>query len=375
MVKRSTIVVAGHICLDITPAFPEKRIEKIEEILIPGHLIQMGSVDVHTGGAVANTGLALKILGADVKLMGKIGKDAFGKLVYSAMEQYGAAKEMIVSDESDTSYSVVVAPYGVDRIFLHHTGANDEFYLKDLDFELIKDAKLFHFGYPPLMKSMYEKDGEELIAIFKKVKELGAATSLDMAAVDEFSAAGRADWKKILKKLLPYVDFFVPSVEELAYMLDREKYYKWMEKADGSDLTESLSLPEDVEPLGQKLLDMGAKAVLIKCGVPGLYFASGNKDTMKKLGRDMELDFSDWADKKWFEKSYCPDKVLSGTGAGDTSIAAFLHAVTQGYGWADCLHLAAATGASCVECYDALSGLKSFEELEKKIKAGWKKIS
>ena len=29
----------------------------------------------------------------------------------------------------------------------------------------------------------------------------------------------------------------------------------------------------------------------------------------------------------------------------------------------DCLHLAAATGASCVEAYDALSGLRPFEEL------------
>jgi len=37
------------------------------------------------------------------------------------------------------------------------------------------------------------------------------------------------------------------------------------------------------------------------------------------------------------------------------------------------MHLAAATGASCVEAYDALSGLKSFEELKRKIEAGWKK--
>jgi len=39
-----------------------------------------------------------------------------------------------------------------------------------------------------------------------------------------------------------------------------------------------------------------------------------------------------------------------------------------------CLHLAAATGASCVAAYDALSGLKSFEELKKKIEEGWEKV-
>jgi len=37
------------------------------------------------------------------------------------------------------------------------------------------------------------------------------------------------------------------------------------------------------------------------------------------------------------------------------------------------MHLAAATGACCVAAYDALSGLKSFEELTGKIQQGWKK--
>ena len=74
-----------------------------------------------------------------------------------------------------------------------------------------------------------------------------------------------------------------------------------------------------------------------------------------------------------FEKSYKPDRVLSGTGAGDTSIAAFLKARMDGCPIADCLRYAAATGASCVEAYDALSGLRSFAELDRKIQAGWEK--
>ena len=68
-----------------------------------------------------------------------------------------------------------------------------------------------------------------------------------------------------------------------------------------------------------------------------------------------------------------PERVLSGTGAGDTSIAAFLTAMLEGYTLEESMHLAAATGASCVAAYDALSGLKSFEVLQKKIGAGWAK--
>ena len=37
------------------------------------------------------------------------------------------------------------------------------------------------------------------------------------------------------------------------------------------------------------------------------------------------------------------------------------------------MHLAAAEGASCVEAYDALGGLKSLDELKRKIEAGWEK--
>ena len=80
-----------------------------------------------------------------------------------------------------------------------------------------------------------------------------------------------------------------------------------------------------------------------------------------------------WANLRVFERSYKPEKVLSGTGAGDTSIAAFLQAIVTGHSSSECLQLATATGASCVAAYDALSGLKSFEELKEKIQSGWSK--
>lgn len=367
------IIAAGHICLDITPAFPEQKGETIGEVLRPGQLLQMGAADVHTGGSVANTGLALKILGANVALMGKIGNDAFGEIVLSRLDDYDARDGMIVSENVDTSYSVVIAPKGIDRIFLHHSGANNEFYKKDLDFSVIRKSKLFHFGYPPLMKSMYEHEGEELLRIFQEVKALGVMTSMDMAAVDEHSPAGKQDWDAILKKVLPYVDFFVPSVEELAYMIDRKRLQSWQEKAAGRDITELLDVERDIRPLAEKLLSYGAKVVLIKCGAPGLYLATAHREQLSGLSGLLAGKAESWADLRIFEKSYRPEAVISGTGAGDTSIAAFLLAVLRGYSYKECLQLAAATGASCVSAYDALSGLKSFEELELKIKNGWEK--
>ncbi|CZR75338.1 PfkB domain-containing protein [Clostridium saccharolyticum WM1] [Clostridioides difficile] len=68
------------------------------------------------------------------------------------------------------------------------------------------------------MKRMYENEREELRKILKKAKMAGAATSLDFALVNQDTRAGQADWEMILEKVLPYVDFFVPSAEELCFM-------------------------------------------------------------------------------------------------------------------------------------------------------------
>lgn len=370
---KKKVIVAGHICLDITPIFPGKKVSHLTDILSPGKLLNVKEADVHTGGAVANTGLAMKILGADVTLMGKIGSDAFGDMVRNVLKKYDAEKGMLIAEGESTSYSVILAIPGVDRIFLHNTGANDTFCADDIPKKALEEADLFHFGYPPLMKSMYEKEGQELIKLMKMAKDCGAVTSLDFASIDPASEAGAADWEKILEEVIPYVDFMVPSVEELCYMLDKERFNEWQERAAGRDITEILDIEKDVRPLADQCMDFGAKVLLIKCGAPGIYFRTADILTMRKLCDKLELNLYEWAEKEGFEKSYVPEKILSGTGAGDTSIAAFLTAVLEGYSLEDTMHLATATGASCVEAYDALSGLKSFEELERKIDSGWEK--
>lgn len=367
------VIVAGHICLDITPVFPDKKVSGVSEMLAPGKLIEMGNADVHTGGAVANTGLALKLLGADVSLMGKTGRDAFGDMVVEILKRYGAAEGLIRAEGESTSYSVVLAIPGIDRIFLHHPGANHTFRVADIPRERIKDAALFHFGYPPLMRSMYTDGGAELVHVLRMAREAGAATSLDLAAVDAGSEAGQADWRGILERSLPYVDFFVPSIEELCFMIDRKRYDSWQKRAAGGDITEVLSVEEDIRPVARQCMEMGAKVLLLKCGAPGMYLCTANEETLSGISSRLALQADSWADQDFFEKSYVPGKVLSGTGAGDTSIAAFLQAVLEGEDPTMAMHLAAAEGASCVEAYDALGGLKSLDELKRKIEAGWEK--
>ena len=64
----------------------------------------------------------------------------------------------------------MVAPPGIDRIFLHNPATNNRFTSDNLDPKLIKQCRHFHFGYPPLMEKMFENEGKELMNIFSDFK-------------------------------------------------------------------------------------------------------------------------------------------------------------------------------------------------------------
>ena len=118
----------------------------------------------------------------------------------------------------------MIVPEGFDRIFLHAAGANDTFTSDDIDYDIVKRARVFHMGYPTTMKKMYENDGEELIRTYRRVKELGVTTSLDMSLPDPNAENGKMDWDSVLKRLLPYVDIYLPSAEETMYMIARGEF-------------------------------------------------------------------------------------------------------------------------------------------------------
>ena len=366
-------IAAGHCCLDVTPVIPDNGLSA-GELFAPGKLTGISGVQIHTGGSCTNTGLAMKVLGANVTLIGKVGRDEFGGLVRGIIRKHGgpdAADHMIVSDDVDTAFTLIMAIPGVDRSFLSFPGANDAFVPEDLQDEVLSEAAHFHFGYPSMMKRLYENDGEGLVRMFRHVKELGLSTSLDTCAIDPASDAARADWMKIIERVLPYVDFFMPSMEELCYMMDPAHFRLWEVRAAGKELAAVLDLDTDVRPLADRLMALGAKAVVIKCGAPGLYLRTAGKDVLSHVGPKLGLDTDAWADLDFFTRSFVPKKVLSATGAGDTCIAAFLTALLDGCGPSECTELAAATGTSCVEAYDSLSGLRPFPELRKKISEGW----
>ena len=201
--------------------------------------------------------------------------------------------------------------------------------------------------------------------MFCRVKAKGAATSLDLAAADPRSDAGQADWETILASVLPVVDFFVPSFEELCFMLDRPRYDAF--SAEGGDMTEREGILQAADGLAQRCLEMGCGAALIKCGLSGMAWRTGSRDRLEQVGKNLKLDVGSWAGRVGIQPCYPAETVRSTTGAGDVSIAAYLTALMNGNPPAACAKYAAAEGAASVSSYDALGGVLPLAELEKRI--------
>ena len=193
LVTSRDAVVAGHICLDVIPDLSALSQEGLALLFRPGRLTEVGSLTISTGGAVSNTGLALHKLGIPTRLMGKIGNDLLGQVVRQVIESHGPglANGMVVDPAVHTSYTVIINPPGVDRTFLHCPAANETFSARDVRYDVVGRARLFHFGYPPILKLMYEDGGAQLVDMFRRARETGVTTSLDLSLPDAASAAGQ----------------------------------------------------------------------------------------------------------------------------------------------------------------------------------------
>ena len=363
-----SIIVAGHVCLDIIPQFDAGEAGTLAR-LAPGALLEVGPATLATGGAVSNTGLALHRLGLPVRLMGKIGDDLFGDAVRRIFAERGPglADGLLRSRGEPTSYTVVINPPGIDRVFLHCPGANDTFGADDVPYEDLTGAALFHFGYPPLMRRFY-KHADELERLLRGVKQRGAVTSLDMAKPDPASAAGRADWREIMRRALPQADVFLPSLDEIVYMLDPAGTRL------GGGANNGIKINRDLlSSVTDELLGMGTAVVGLKLGDQGFYVrTTSDAARLEPLRALLSESWESWLDRELLTPCFAVD-VAGTTGCGDCTIAGFLAGLARGLTLDDAATTAVATGACCAERPDATSGVPDWDSLQTRIATGWRR--
>ena len=361
MAKEYDVMVAGHVCFDLIPKFLDDTSKQLHEILIPGTLVTVGDCKMSTGGPVSNTGIGIQILGHTVCFCARVGDDFLGNMIQEILLKHGNTEAIKKVSGQSSSYTIAISPPNIDRVFLHNPGTNHEFSADDLDSRLIAQSRHFHFGYPPVMRRMYQNEGIELKRVFQIAKEAGAITSCDMCLPDPKSGA---TWSKILEHILPYIDLHLPSLEETFYMLEPETYLENKNEVRGDDLIYHSDIG-DYSRLADKLLAMGTKMVALKAGEKGFYFKTSDAELIKTIGEEESLDSDNWANRELFCPAFVAPQVASATGSGDSSIAGFLAAFIRKLPIETCLKYACLVGWQNVQVLDAISGIKNWEETKR----------
>ncbi|MCC6801857.1 MAG: sugar kinase [Anaerolineae bacterium] len=195
----TTVVSLGIHILDILGRYVSRipdgqNVDLIEEIRIT------------VAGTAAGTSVDLAKLGANVVAMGALGKDEMGNFIVDTMKRYGINTDSLVrKDGVQTSATMLPIRTNGSRPALHVLGANATFSIDDIDFDVLAKADYLHFGGTYLLAKL---DGEPTRDVLKFAQEHGVTTTLDMIALD------RPDLLEKIEPCLPYVDYFMPGLEE-----------------------------------------------------------------------------------------------------------------------------------------------------------------
>ncbi len=210
------------------------------------------TLEAHPGGAPANFLAALCKFGAKGALLGKVGDDAFGKMLLRTLENSGIDTAGMVTDKNVfTTLAFVTLDKTGDRefSFARKPGADTQLRFDELNLSLIDDAKVFHFGTLSLTGEPARSATQQAVAYAKEKGKLITFDpnlrkplwdSLDTAKEQMLWGLGQADVVKI-------------SDEEVEFLFG-------MGVAEGAK---------------HILEHYGVKLVFVTCGEDGSYFANG----------------------------------------------------------------------------------------------------
>ncbi len=331
------VIVAGHVCVDLTPALDAPP------GMEPGRLIQVGPLAMSAGGCVGNTGAALAALGVPTHLVASAGSDELGRVLIALLAATSADTSGVSRlDGRGTSYTIVVDVPGRDRTFWHHLGANAAFDGTGVIDRIEAAARssgtvaasegtgardaILHLGYPTHLPALYADGGKALIRLVDAAGAAGATVSLDIADVDPASEARAVHWASLMARTLPAVDVMKASVDDLDTLLPDRAGMGPIAWADA-------------------LVGLGAAVAVVTAGADGLFVRTGAAARIRAAARPLRAALSDWADRELWAPSLATN-ALSTTGAGDAAAAGFLAGLSHGLGPAESALLSAAAAAA-----------------------------
>jgi len=291
-------------------------IKPIDNLPEPGQLLPIETSEMFVGGCASNACIDLAKLGVPVSLAVKLGKDLFSNFVYDTCKANGVDVKGVVFDENvQTTTSIVCVSSNGERSFLYNGGSTSALTEEDIPDEIIADADIVFLAGALLTHGL---DGEPAARLFKRAKEMGKYTVMDTA----WDATGR--WMKGVEAALPYLDLFMPSIEE----------------------ADRIAGVTDFDGIADVFFSKGVKNVIIKAGKQGAYIREADKPG-------------------YFAPTYLSVKRVDTTGAGDSFCSGFLAGLAQDKSYKDSAKLGNAVGSHCIMALGASTGIKPLADIYK----------
>lgn len=301
---RYDVSVIGLYILDVlgrpVVQIPERgNVDFIEEIRL--------TVAGTAGGTVVDTAK----LGLRSLAVGAVGDDEKADWVLMTMQKHGIDVSAMQRIKGvPTSATILnVRPNG-DRPALHVRGASDHFDVPASLYDQVFDAPIIHLGGTGLLKKL---DGPASVTILKEAKARGRTTTFDLIAAS-------AETAHLVTPLLPYIDYFMPSIEEAQDMSGQKG-------------------PVDC---ANWYLDKGATCCVFTLGGEGAYYAHRDGTRLKSPAYDI--------------------KVVDTTGCGDAFDAGMIAALHHKMDVETSLRFAQASAALVASGLGSDAGIESFDK-------------
>ena len=289
----TTLDIAGR-AIDSIPAHGETRL--------------IESIAVAPAGTAAGTALVAARLGVPVALAGAVGGDGAGRFVRAELAQAGVDTTLVATlPERRTSTTILAIRSDGERPNFHALGASLNFEITPPLIAAVRTTKFLHWAGV----GGHRVDGGPAATLLAQAKAGGAVVTCDLISPGARTLAE-------LARLLPHVDYFMPSMSEAFFLAETKN-------------------PAEA---ARCFLRMGAGTCILKWGARGAFVATGSDEIRVPAYEIIPVDT---------------------TSCGDSFCAGFIAALDRGFELSDACRFASATAALVAQDLGTLGKLKDFD--------------
>jgi sugar/nucleoside kinase (ribokinase family) len=199
--KPFDIAIAGELNLDLILYGLPVEMPLERELLASGFQATLGSSSAIVAHNIAT-------LGARISFTTLVGADDFGRIALDRLRAAGVDISHAARHSTLSSGITVLLPYGDRRHIFTYPGTIAELTIADLDFDFLMQARHFHLSSLYLQRGLHPG----LPGLLRGLKQAGLTVSLDTNDDPENR------WGPPLWEILPFVDVFLPSEDEICRM-------------------------------------------------------------------------------------------------------------------------------------------------------------